>query len=1230
MWISHITLVNWGNIPNKEYHFGRISLLCGGSGTGKTTLGDALQTVFTGAKQGLYSYNPGQDESNQFRKKGKIPRTIQSYALGAEEGNIFSRPNGSHTYVAATFVSDPNEIPAPSFTAVVGISARLTESGKGTRRQRAPVPEELCLMIIDGQELLLNDFLGYQDDPDRVIPVEEVYNIFKRTFGEGCIYCSGHHKENYLKRLYGRLRGAKTAQGSEHLIAAKAFSRFMAYKPIESVSEFVREQILEPKKEMGESVEKISRLMSNVFELRAESKRLAENISYLKLAKRYGEAWKKQYQGNIESNYVAKLVALLIAEKTISDSDGQIEEWDAKAKEATRQAGLSKDEASRLNTERTRISGELTKNEIAIQKESLEKEFNAAALDYAAHRNFASTGIESASATVEILREVSTVHVDVAGHPLVAPKINQLIDLSGQTSPFDVGTITALLERLTKGMTEIDHDAIAQLVKITGNLDLLLKRTFKIASSDDGGLRDQANKLLEHLSLEKKTLDAEIESLSKDITALQKNTVNYPDEVRKALQLITEKFPDKPAPVVLCDLVEVRNAAWQSPIEAYIGGSRFNIVVDDSIEAEAAELVRKMGSKKRGAKVVQGVLARKDVEHLPDNPNSIISELIVTHPVAKAYLKANYGQVVKVKTMAELTKTRRGLTENGMGSGSYAMYPCSIPDELLVFGQKARVRAIASLQFKLSQKKTDIQHLEDCLSGTNKLVSLSRKISDSTVELHVKKMQSASAQIAKVNDSLNSLDLSSIEEIIAKIELLKRQENQAWQNYESNTQSAANLQSQITSQQEKIKELRGNLINLNADVINTKQSLVEISHYDPEYEYENRLTTIVGEAKEQIEKQRKDTDAFIRAENYRKRRGEFINQVLEYNKIARQPEQVSVPNEIHMSTNFNTEVFTLHMRIFSEITRQLRNQERIGLAEASCSLEDAQKNVQDIFTSDFCTMILGAIKEGQKHLDKLSLELKGHTFGDDRFEFASEWVPAYQKYYRFFKAVSEMTSVGEGDSLFGTNLTDDQCEARDEIINLLTCESGENAEKDIALAKKRLEEITDYRNYKTYEIFKIGPNGPNALSEYGTGSGGQLETPAYIVRSASITSSFRIGVSRQSLKVLLIDESFSKCDEFRAKQVIEYLAQSLGIQVIFIMPTKSAGPFFDIIDQKTVFSKILSPSTALGELNTVVHVDSQKVNHKLVKDLWERHRSFVAQQAAIEFDTSLAEGFTIG
>ncbi len=681
--------------------------------------------------------------------------------------------------------------------------------------------------------------------------------------------------------------------------------------------------------------------------------------------------------------------------------------------------------------------------------------------------------------------------------------------------------------------------------------------------------------------------------------------------------------------MVLCDLIEVRSPKWQSAIEGYVGGSRFNIVVDELIEGAAGELVRKLGWKTRHVKVVQGRLAKQDAERLPDIPNSIVTELIVSHPSAKAYLKANYGRVVKVKSMDELASTRRGVTKNGMGSGGYAMFQCGLLDDRLVFGQKARERARAALSEQCEAKENQKTALEDVFSGVKKLVLMAKKMTGGSIECHVQGMQHEAKKIERIEESLANLDLTSIEEIDNKLRGLKEQQKQEQEAFTTHTQKHAVITSEITQQEDSIEEQTGALVIFKVDVVNERQTMVELSQLDVDYPYEERMTALDAQATERIETGTKD-DRFVRSGNYRKRRSEFINQIFNYNKVARKAEKIPISHEIHKSNDFTIEFFVLGMEMYAAVEQQLKNQEGIGLAEANSRLEEAQKDVQDIFTSDFCTMILGAIKEGERQLKKLSLELKGHTFGDDQFEFDSEWVPAYQKYHRFFKAVAEMKNMGEGDSLFTADLTEDQIETRDEIIELLTCEAGESTEKNIDLAKKKLMEITDYRNYKTYEIYKISPNGTNALSEYGTGSGGQLETPAYVVRSASVTSAFRIGVSRQSLKVLLIDESFSKCDESRAKQIIEYLAHSLGTQVIFIMPSKSAGPFFDVIDQKIVFSKIISKETSLGELKTIVHVDCQKFNQERVKKLWERHRSLVAQQTALDFDKNLAVGGGIG
>ena len=82
-------------------------------------------------------------------------------------------------------------------------------------------------------------------------------------------------------------------------------------------------------------------------------------------------------------------------------------------------------------------------------------------------------------------------------------------------------------------------------------------------------------------------------------------------------------------------------------------------------------------------------------------------------------------------------------------------------------------------------------------------------------------------------------------------------------------------------------------------------------------------------------------------------------------------------------------------------------------------------------------------------------------------------------------------------------------------------------------ALRELSRIADYRNYRQYEIYKeVEGKPPIALSEYGTGSGGQLETPAYIIRAAAITSAFRFSEGNSHLRTVLVDEAFSKYADF--------------------------------------------------------------------------------------------------
>jgi uncharacterized protein YPO0396 len=130
MKLDRLILVNWGQLNPGDYEMGDMTLLTGETGSGKSTMLDALQTVMTAAYKGVVNYNPGQDEVSQGPRRGKSKRSIESYVVGAEYSK-FSRPDGAQGYMAAVFRPDQGEEQAKVFTAVIAASARVEGVGEG-------------------------------------------------------------------------------------------------------------------------------------------------------------------------------------------------------------------------------------------------------------------------------------------------------------------------------------------------------------------------------------------------------------------------------------------------------------------------------------------------------------------------------------------------------------------------------------------------------------------------------------------------------------------------------------------------------------------------------------------------------------------------------------------------------------------------------------------------------------------------------------------------------------------------------------------------------------------------------------------------------------------------------------------------------------------------------------------------------------------------------------------
>ncbi len=1211
MYLKRSITVNWGNLPPNEFEYGPINLFSGGNGSGKTTAADALQTLMTAAHDNLFNYNPGQDETTQRGRGGKQVRTLASYVLGCDDG-AFARPWHSDGYIAGVFHPTKGETAEP-FTAVIGVRAHLDRAGHSAQARQ----DDLLMMIVPGEMLHLSHLVREYPDGRHAVPLPDLPNLLRQEFGKKAVE-TYDKKGAYLARLYGALRGKRDAvSGREARNAARTFAGFMAYKPVKSIDQFVADEVLEAR-ELGDTIRRIRDLLRTVHGMEQEASRLRDSVGQLEQARegadRYLEHWlerttlawgaaAQQYRRNQAGYLQAKeaqqalrsQIRALEEDKQLTRErleQTQREMVDLRARMLGIPALRSKDE---LEQQRTHLNDQLQQGARPLLEQEHQREANLTALrnirDLLARH---SLELELPELASRHWRDTGSELLGSAGKGL--PDLNQLLGRDWiDLAPLEEGLDRVRSEQqLHNRLAEHLHAPQPELIE--GETVTLAQRLARLVAEREHVL---------------KGIEGQQRQTEQDIARLEARRVSYPRDVEAALDAIRQQCPQAD-PRVLCDHVEVVDPEWQMAIEGYIGGARFAILVEPEYEAEAIRIVRRLSGRERNrARVIQGEQARRDADKQVLPADSILEVLRFSHGTAASYLRASYGNVVRVADADSLRRTRRGITADGLGSGNYALFRCDLDDRQLVFGEAARERNLRAQREALQQVLERYQHASQTYQAVRQLSDQVSRFQPLQLVAAVTTLLEAQRRLREVEQQLDSLDLSAhrdLEQEEARVQGIYREQEQRQRQLD---EESGRLAEQARSVDQRIRSFADSSDELREKQEQAEAHLLDSARHWPGLDVDARIAAMderLQQAHASIDfesEERELTQALVRDWS------NLDNSIRVYNQSAQPADRVLADS----ASDLHSLAFFGHVRNLREQIDSLHNRLRNNvLLEKQEQLAALRDSFNTTFVSDLCHEIHQAINDGKRVLESLNTELQQHCFGADRerFEFEWSWVPEYREYWEFFREVIHIPNLGDGASLFDATLSDKASAVRDRLLTLLL--DGEEQQ-----ALRELERISDYRRYRRYDILKH-PEGkaPIRLSEYGTGSGGQLETPAYIIRAAAVTSAFRFNEGNSHLRMVIVDEAFMHMDETRSRQVIRYLTETLGLQLIFIMPTSKAGPFLDLVSNQFVFSKVPSP-VALGELNTRVLVDRQQLNRERVAELWEQHRRVIRQQGALDF-----------
>ena len=1207
MYCKKAILVNWGNIPHLEFDFGPVNLFSGGNGSGKTTAADALQALMTAAHENLFSFNPGQDESTQ-RSRGKNVRTLASYILGCDDGS-YSRPRPTDGYIAAVFHPTEGE-DGEVFTAVMCVRASLDTAGAKKQARQ----DSLMFMILPGEALTLAHFVRHDTAGKYVVPQPDIAKLLENEFGKNSVEVFDK-KGPYLRSLYGAMRGLrKGVSDREAKHAARTFANFMAYKPVKSINEFVAKEVLEPR-DLSDDIKQVSELMKTIHSMEDETRQLKQSLENLNKADEDAASYIDHWSAHCVDNYSEISRQLLVKQADyLKSKENQRAMQEAISETEVRISGNDNkkqalhDQLVSLQAQRQGISALKDKDQLERDVESAKKQLAETAKPLL-EQNHQITENFNLSQSLKRQLNSSSIAVDIPAleNKKLRKIIADVID-AGQDSGID-----------SQRLFNADWVGIADLEsRLDDLIELETLHRDIVSSLHDAGrltagqsVRDQVLGLLQQRQKQRGDLQQKLQLKQTEIQRLENHAVSYPAYVEQAVLAIKQQCPQA-RPAVLCDFIEIIDPKWQMAIEGYIGGNRFGILVEPEYEAEAIRIVRNMKGRRNNAKVIQGSKAMRDAGRVSPARDSIVELMQFEHKIAEFYIKASYGSVLQVSNEEDLRQTGRGLMARGLGSGGYSMFRCDIDDADLVFGQGARERALTAKQHQLEQIVNQANVIDEQYRSANNIYDIIEKLKFVSCSQHIKTMLDVFRKMQQAEHQLQSLDLSEFDDLEVALDKARAEHDETEQAGKSLQQEKGRLANAVEKLSEEIKRLANDVDAVQEVQEKHEKAVLSISAVYVDFDSEKALIEAEQQAQKAMASFTFDEQIKTHAKLLEEHERELYRVVSDhnmnsssYNKIA----YIIESNQRHDSGFFKS-IVTIKRDIQS-IYNGLKNNVLVDKHEKLSSLKDSFNTA---FVTNLCHSIYQSINEGKRVLDDLNKELEHHRFGADqeRFFFGYSWVPEFKEYQRFFKEVIDMPNLGDGAGLFDSELSEKSCQVRDKLLSMLL-------DKDEQVAQRDLQRLSDYRNYREYEIYKEPLNKEAiALSTYGTGSGGQLETPAYIIRSAAVTSAFKFNEGSTHCRMVLVDEAFSKMDETRSREVINYLTETLGLQLLFIMPTSKSGPFMDLISNQTIFSKC--PTTEkIGELNTRVLVDRKVCNQEKIKELWANHRHTVRHQGMLDF-----------
>lgn len=624
------------------------------------------------------------------------------------------------------------------------------------------------------------------------------------------------------------------------------------------------------------------------------------------------------------------------------------------------------------------------------------------------------------------------------------------------------------------------------------------------------GLRDHISELKTKIKAsdeEKSSLDAEIAELSKGIAVPDNRNALM---LRNAMNDYYIKNGINEEAHLLYEMVEHIDPEWQTAIESFLGKRRYALLVPDRYMNVALKIYKAYP----GSMIARIYSDAKMMEKSAASAVTIKS----ADELASKYIYTLLGRVILCNTEDELKHASVGLMKDGRSSNTTLFENKSAGKITLLCGKEAikyeqeqktnrRNEVLAELEKLKKEYKIDEETTIKARTYYDSTHSHLESVNFNAYENYdeaVNTHRDISKRIAEAEETAAyQILLNQLDDVRAKIKVTEK-------DIDEKHMSLGKIDGQISDNESKTKTAADEIAEQTKLYAPYLAEETEIIDY-----VKAKSLTVVGSPKARINLNKRSMDANAAADEAQKKYMEFDKT---FTAGKDQPTYDRVKERYD----------TLKDVEISEM--------REKLTELESKLTESKDNFFRSLYSDY--------ENAENELRKLNAKLREIPFCGDRIQIKikpSSNADIRRKFEAIKRCYADETDfMKDGCPIEATE--SDREDVNDLFMKILENKDGKAAE---------------YENYKTYiepDVQLIRrvktEDGEKETSrslevDNKSNSGGQEQTPYYIILAISLLSSFK----DDGVKVILLDEAFSKMDAGRVEKVLQFFKEN-NMQVI--------------------------------------------------------------------------------